>query len=1489
MATAFPIVSEGTPPKSLFDFPEGEPICSMANYAIYPLNERKGKSKSGFLVAKPTLLEIHKSQKDFKAGKQAKYLIGLAGVFNVCIQVDPIQIKGDCITVMEPAETYFIKPFDSDFPLDAWLDWILEKARECRSNNLVRPVFKEEYFEASWDVEVIRKPKLRKEYNKSEQVEDLGSKRPSMIGRRRLCICPTSFLLFAMEAKPTNNVDVPFDKQSFVDLSLNVISNYGCQEKYFFIRIGRCSEIGSGELWMACESGASAKAMHERINAINLRESDRRREQGIKIAIPTISSRVLKSRAHRERSQTANQQLQKSDSHLRLRAMGHSQSANEEKDPKLRSKNASTNSMNSLLTPVSSNISLVALASGKQNCQDQLSQKSSSGVSGSAVNVSRMESELCSIPEKVREEMNVHAPPTKKNSIVGLLNFRSRAKLSTASSIASPAAGGPGDCPQSPCSVAGFSSHHSDGVVAPNRLSASARYPSRGGNGSHSKLDRSHMPPASVETTVDGPGASAVVTPYNCAEDYMSYDPRAENHLSNFVQVHADESSRKSSATFSGIIMHNNLPMRQFSMGTNSIAPSDSHQRMSSVSTSAAVAAMPIEVPKDYLEMDENTLSTLYRPEMVFPLQEVRSYISNSTESCWSPHSSEGLSNVPRAYSLGSKPTAAAKMIAQRQRELAESAQAGNTGISGAGYAKAASSSSVAPAGVHQLVACSFSPPRVRPTTTPIEQSMTDIHRLSLAPGSAGQPVQGHCAPNVSTVHSKSTICDPLTSCTTTAAIVTWRGGVHQAGARDLDDNAGDSSSDMITADIRMRAHSVGSKSWIKHPPGSLRKMSGKRNANVVNDLIGSDTSEARERADSTGSRASSIFSTGANFDGGGGHVRRNTNRSVMSSQLGDTHHQLQDHVEIDFDRDGSCASIESPANRSRNSSLGVQMPSSVRSALDLALSSQHHHITHRISSPLFEKPSDSFLQGKGQKVGEHEACVVRKRSVPEMSIVTEANNMSTDPAQGQGNTAYHQQRRRSTFDCTTAASASGMANAGRFRPKANTNHHLPPADRSKLAPVAAVNGKTINKEGRFGSTSLSTSSGISSRSSEPSISTLASGCSPSNTAIGLSSAVGSNLTLVQQPQAATNNFAVTSANQAECGDEEEDEYVVMDIGEDPSQKSQSAVKGKSQPPGSRVISTIMESAYSSSTSLASSPSGESVDQEAGLPGPAISSNLTQMHSYNTKSHNKKISLPNNNGMREVELLHRSAEMASTASPMYNPTQSSAPNQSKKGSMVTISEMQPQSSQLTCTYGFEQPSSSPHGYNCDDDGDDYGIIVPSALPRVSDGPLQDSSSTSSNSFKLNNHSKQRNSDARDAYTDEDDDYSQMIMIRKTQLEPNPSSSHSAPIENKTERIVSHTLYSPDVTPRRKQSSTASCRSMRLHQQPTEPGSVIQRKLTYGGISPSSAFYVDPSGIWLSGGKASKSSDEDLRPQKETQHCDYTVVEPNYCDKIDDTS
>lgn len=70
---------------------------------------------------------------------------------------------------------------------------------------------------------------------------------------------------------------------------------------------------------MAVEDGTTAAFMHAHIDAINQRESERRKTEGIRLTLlvlmllavhqfssfsPGVSQRVMKSRAHRERSHT---------------------------------------------------------------------------------------------------------------------------------------------------------------------------------------------------------------------------------------------------------------------------------------------------------------------------------------------------------------------------------------------------------------------------------------------------------------------------------------------------------------------------------------------------------------------------------------------------------------------------------------------------------------------------------------------------------------------------------------------------------------------------------------------------------------------------------------------------------------------------------------------------------------------------------------------------------------------------------------------------------------------------------------------------------------------------------------------------------------------------------------------------------------------------------------------------------------------------------
>jgi hypothetical protein len=275
---------------------------SLGTVSVYPTTERKGRAKQLQIVLKPSCLELHKTLKDMRNGKTPKHLIDLSDLFNISLQNEPNQIKGDCISLMSPEVTYFILPNDPDSTLNDWFELLIERVREARSAKVLRPVFREEFFEAAWDITIVKKPKLRKDYAKDEKIDDLAEKLAEIQGRKRLCISATCFLLFKMGVHPSSDPDQPFNKEAYTELPINVISNYGKQERFFFVRVGRCSEIGQGELWMATEGGASAIQLHDKISKINQRDAEKRRQQGIVLSVGGLSSRTLKSTMLRQRA-----------------------------------------------------------------------------------------------------------------------------------------------------------------------------------------------------------------------------------------------------------------------------------------------------------------------------------------------------------------------------------------------------------------------------------------------------------------------------------------------------------------------------------------------------------------------------------------------------------------------------------------------------------------------------------------------------------------------------------------------------------------------------------------------------------------------------------------------------------------------------------------------------------------------------------------------------------------------------------------------------------------------------------------------------------------------------------------------------------------------------------------------------------------------------------------------------------------------------------
>lgn len=207
-------------------------VFYIKSWCIIVYLQRKGRAKQVLLVLRRTALEVHKSVKEYKNSKPAKHRIELADLFNLSLDLEPNQVKQECITIMTPVITYFILPNDPDSTLNDWFELLMERVRGCRADKLMRTVFREEFFEAAWDVTILKKPKLRKDVAKFEKCDDLVDKLADIQGRKRLCVSATSFLLFKMGAIPTTDKDQPYDKDSFVELP---VSYYQKRSLFIFI------------------------------------------------------------------------------------------------------------------------------------------------------------------------------------------------------------------------------------------------------------------------------------------------------------------------------------------------------------------------------------------------------------------------------------------------------------------------------------------------------------------------------------------------------------------------------------------------------------------------------------------------------------------------------------------------------------------------------------------------------------------------------------------------------------------------------------------------------------------------------------------------------------------------------------------------------------------------------------------------------------------------------------------------------------------------------------------------------------------------------------------------------------------------------------------------------------------------------------------------------------------------------------------------------
>ncbi|KAI6231685.1 Insulin receptor substrate 1 [Aphelenchoides besseyi] len=867
-------------------------ISAPGHFGLYPLYERKNRLRVCFIVLRNCLCEVHKSSKDIAMCRPPKHLIDLRQVFNVCIIKETIEVKDTCLCVMTPSETYYLAPDKSKIELENFYEEFLERSRDARSTMLVRPVFKDEYFEASWDVVVCNKPKLRRNYAQDEEFVDLVEKHPEISGRRRLCVRNASLVFFKMEIRPSSDTDGPYSRDCFFDFPVNVISRYGKQERYFFLQIGRCAEYGPGELWVVCEDGTTAKYMHERVDEINQRESDRRKKEGIKLTFPGISQRVMKSRAHRERSHTQHEhELQARNEAYRQQLLQKKQDERiaEEKENEENGTNETTETEKEVKSEV-------VKPDDKKDTETKRDEKKKEK--------SKVGGLFGSKKSKDKEKDDKNSSP--KRGLASLMSFR---------------------LPKS------FSKNSND----------------KSTDSSADKKNKPTTPVSARSAVVDPPDyhPSGLYPQYSQQEDYMAYDHKVD--------------SRKSSA----------IPAMR--------------RQVSQPTPREQLSIVPMPLPKDYVHMETtpDKMSDTQTPsktknEYVFPLQEARSYIYDSNDSASSPlgHSltQSTSSNYAPPFHKHKNPVDSVESSYayfdpakhKRQHSGEDQMRPSTSGLSAVSGGRTHSlGSRPMHRGVDLRMAASTSAAVASAsgslnTVGSIAEEEEDVQQAGTSKSEATKsqvvikpktdsPTAGRhsnrSTPEITVTRDEDVKKVEVVSKETKLKLESTRRGneANRKESRDTDEREEDERdvpTDLI--DIRGRTHSLGSRSWMKS--AALRKLTSKKassgqtaavkpTVSSNNDsasssqIKGSDQSigEGRPRADSNGSNSSQSFIS----------RRRNTNRSLTSSGQ----YEDDDLMEIDFE---AKSKTDSPLNRSRNSSLGVQMPDTIRSALDRAVQKQN-------------------------------------------------------------------------------------------------------------------------------------------------------------------------------------------------------------------------------------------------------------------------------------------------------------------------------------------------------------------------------------------------------------------------------------------------------------------------------------------------------------------------------------------------------------------
>ncbi|CAG9830268.1 unnamed protein product [Diabrotica balteata] len=175
-------------------------------------------------------LEYYDSEKKFNSGQPPKRSIPLKTCFNINKRQD---IKHKHVIALYTKDDCFCVVLDTEEELESWLKALLslQHGEDTTDGEAPRPTY-----EHVWQVVILNR--------------GLGTGRT---GNYRLCLTDKTLCLYKK------------DGNSSVTLNLSNIRSCGSLKNYFFLEIGRSSQLGAGELWMESEDTTIAQNIHTTI------------------------------------------------------------------------------------------------------------------------------------------------------------------------------------------------------------------------------------------------------------------------------------------------------------------------------------------------------------------------------------------------------------------------------------------------------------------------------------------------------------------------------------------------------------------------------------------------------------------------------------------------------------------------------------------------------------------------------------------------------------------------------------------------------------------------------------------------------------------------------------------------------------------------------------------------------------------------------------------------------------------------------------------------------------------------------------------------------------------------------------------------------------------------------------------------------------------------------------------------------------------------